>query len=202
MLVKAVNDWESDDLVDILSSSMLKVDIRARKTASECLEQVKYLHRAPSLLRDLDRGSVTSTEVMSSSIIFEARRDLERAEGADRVNEVGSKPSLAGRASNNSQVSTQLSISSADEWRESEPIVERRTTVTALYSAAHRRSMKRRRHNESDVEKPSDALQYDSHIPTGFKSLTEVPPEEDQMTFPEAAVTMRKCHSLLDTNQS
>jgi len=88
MLVKAVNDWESDDLVDILSSSMLKVDIRARKTASECLEQVKYLHRAPSLLRDLDRGSVTSTEVMSSSIIFEARRDLERAEGADRVNEV------------------------------------------------------------------------------------------------------------------
>ena len=88
MLVKAVNDWESDDLVDILSSSMLKVDIRARKTASECLEQVKYLHRAPSLLRDLDRGSVTSTDVMSSSIIFEARRELERAEGADRVNEV------------------------------------------------------------------------------------------------------------------
>jgi len=122
MLVKAVNDWESDDLVDILSSSMLKVDIRARKTASECLEQVKYLHRAPSLLRDLDRGSVTSTEVMSSSIIFEARRDLERAEGADRVNEVGSKPSLAGRASNNSQVGTQLSISSADKWRESEPL--------------------------------------------------------------------------------
>ena len=73
-LARIVNDWDSDGLVDFLSSSMLKEDPLERLSAGECLEKSAKLRQAiiPVQNREIDLG--TPTGKMSSSVIMHAFR--------------------------------------------------------------------------------------------------------------------------------
>lgn len=72
ILVREIDDWESDGLQDFLKSSMLTIEPRMRLTASECLrESAKLLEAiAPAQNLELDPGS--PTEPISSASVSRA----------------------------------------------------------------------------------------------------------------------------------
>ena len=71
-LMKAVEDWDSDPLIDFLTSSMLKIKQGDRKSARECLVQVHAL----GLVNHNAVECTTPTEAFSSSLMMEARQRL------------------------------------------------------------------------------------------------------------------------------
>jgi serine/threonine protein kinase len=73
-LARWIEDWDSDELLDFLSSSMLKVDPDDRLSASECLEESAKLHEAIIPEQNLETDLGTPTEKMSSSAIMDAFR--------------------------------------------------------------------------------------------------------------------------------
>ena len=70
VLLRAVDDWDSDDLIDHLSSSMLREEASARSTASECLQWAKQLYwKSLDVLESREAGTETPTEVMPTPVI-------------------------------------------------------------------------------------------------------------------------------------
>ena len=91
-LARAVDDWESDDLVDFLSSSMLQEDPLERLTAGECLQETAKLLEAISPVQNPEiahiggpsiEGKWIQQGVMSSARDrSEADAELERSKGS------------------------------------------------------------------------------------------------------------------------
>ena len=70
-LIRAVEDWDSDDFVDLLSSSMLRLDAKKRKTASECLQQADpCFQKALNLTGGYGADSATPTEVATPAEVM------------------------------------------------------------------------------------------------------------------------------------
>jgi serine/threonine protein kinase len=69
-----IDDWDSDGLLELLKSSMLRMDPRDRLSASECLRESAKLRETiiPAQNSELDPG--TPTEAMPSSAIMRALR--------------------------------------------------------------------------------------------------------------------------------
>lgn len=71
-LIGAIHDWDPDELLDFLSSSMLRMDPCERLSASECLRESAKLREAITPVQDLEMDPGTPTEPMSSSAIMRA----------------------------------------------------------------------------------------------------------------------------------
>ena len=68
-ITRAARDWDSDDLIDFLSASMLQLKPERRRPASECLETALIIDRAHQTkleLRNYQAGSATPTEKCSA----------------------------------------------------------------------------------------------------------------------------------------
>lgn len=80
-IIEAAKDWDSDPLINLLSSSMLKINPQERLSASECLKKASKLHLAMLHVQNFETDLPTPTEKMSSSVIMEAVRNAECSEG-------------------------------------------------------------------------------------------------------------------------
>lgn len=69
-LAGAIDDWDSDQLLDFLASSMLKVDPGERLAANECLEMATEVRKGITPAQNLGNDPGTPTEAMSSSAIM------------------------------------------------------------------------------------------------------------------------------------
>ncbi|KAJ9624469.1 hypothetical protein H2203_005204 [Taxawa tesnikishii (nom. ined.)] len=68
-VVKAVEDWDSDELVDCLSTHMLRLDPKRRSSADDCLKQAAEIHRSYQVMLYMpyQRAECTTpTEMMST----------------------------------------------------------------------------------------------------------------------------------------
>ncbi|KAJ9624519.1 Protein kinase protein rad53 [Taxawa tesnikishii (nom. ined.)] len=68
-VVKAVEDWDSDELVDCLSTRMLRLDPKQRSSADDCLKQAAEIHRSYQVMLYMpyQRAECTTpTEKMST----------------------------------------------------------------------------------------------------------------------------------------
>ena len=72
ILIQAINDSDSDGLLDFLKSSMLKTDPHMRLTASECLGKSAKLLEAMVPAQNLESDPGTPTEPMSSASMLKA----------------------------------------------------------------------------------------------------------------------------------
>ena len=66
-LARKIRDWDSDELLDFLSSSMLRRSPKNRLSARECLVKVAELRKTIIPARNSDTDHGTPTEKMSSS---------------------------------------------------------------------------------------------------------------------------------------
>ncbi|MCJ1253264.1 hypothetical protein MMC24_001075 [Lignoscripta atroalba] len=73
-LIREINDWESDALIDFLSSSMLRYNANERLSASDCLKESSRLrHNIP--IQNFEMQPGTPIEPMSSSARMGALRN-------------------------------------------------------------------------------------------------------------------------------
>ncbi|KAF9733806.1 hypothetical protein PMIN03_011750 [Paraphaeosphaeria minitans] len=72
ILIREIDDWESDGLLNFLKSSMLTMDPRMRLTPSECLRESAKLLEAIIPAQNLELDPGTPTEPMSSASILKA----------------------------------------------------------------------------------------------------------------------------------
>ena len=86
-LAYIIDDWDSDGLLDFLSSSMLKEDPLERLSASECLRESAKLSEAIAPTQSSKTESGTPTERTSSSAVMEAFRAAEFGGGQQATSE-------------------------------------------------------------------------------------------------------------------
>ena len=83
-LLREVNDWESDDLIDFLSSSMLRYNAKDRLPASDCRKVVAKFRQNATRNFEADIG--TPTESIPSSVWLKAQRSAQHNEGSTAWN--------------------------------------------------------------------------------------------------------------------
>ena len=79
-LIDAVDDWDSDDLIDFLRDKMLKMDYQRRSSASNCLKEVSNIHSAMLLEQNPEIEAEAPTEKISTSLLMRYANSIEEAE--------------------------------------------------------------------------------------------------------------------------
>ena len=82
-LVKMIEDWDSEALIDFLSTSMLTIDPNKRLSARECLQESAKLREVIIPAQNTEPDPGTPTEKLSLSSImdaFEANRSIQDPE--------------------------------------------------------------------------------------------------------------------------
>ena len=220
-LKREVEDWDPDDLIDLLSSSMLSLEPKQRRTATECLQQTgEFYQRSMDLLGHCEEDAQTPTEVMSPSITM--GRTRESAVDAGNSNEpVANRSSVAAQLSNTSRVRTQLWNPPANET--SVPgIKEQRQAGESTANPAEIESYQQDNRPKTSVRQAEGRFPKRSREDVGFvlngskrvssrkaTNPTEIQAEvlkEDrpgfvQMTVKDKPVTLRKADCWLNATQ-
>lgn len=79
-LIRAVEDWDSDDLIDFLRDRMLKMDYQKRLSASDCMKEVSNIHSAMVLTQNPEIESEAPTEKISTSLLMRYLKGIEEME--------------------------------------------------------------------------------------------------------------------------
>ena len=117
-LVQTVDDWDSDGLVDIISSSMLRVDPQQRRLARECLEMASKLQTTTPLNLDI-KNSPTSTEKLVTPVMVNRSTQAWHRSGLknDHVNQDKRQqpPATSAQQLDTLQKRRQITLASAGE---------------------------------------------------------------------------------------
>lgn len=69
-IIRAIEDWDSDSLVDLLSTKMLKMDPQDRVSTSGCLKEALDLDLGILNIPNFEVGDLAPTERISTSLIL------------------------------------------------------------------------------------------------------------------------------------
>ncbi|KAJ9624529.1 Protein kinase protein rad53 [Taxawa tesnikishii (nom. ined.)] len=101
-VVKAVEDWDSDELVDCLSTHMLRLDPKQRSSADDCLKQAAEAYRSYQVMlhmRYQGAECTTPTEKMSTfGADLHGLETFEQCTQLDTARVSGSRRSSHGRS--------------------------------------------------------------------------------------------------------
>lgn len=215
-LARLIDDWDSDRLLDFLSSSMLKEDPLERLSASKCSEGAAKVREGIALAQDLDLEPQTPTEAMSSSAIMGALQAAgyggsqhvaaEKAEKQINLTNLwllksGWQPGGDRGYSEMAKATTQIRDPPGDaDWRPNEDEWSRQEAEIGTGNTSDERDLKRQR-----IEQPSHTLSPNQQKP--LKQFQDEVLMEDsssdsiQMVLEGKVVCMRKLDCWLNATQ-
>ena len=142
ILIRAVQDWDADPLIDIVSSSMLRLEPQERRTAAECLQRAGNVYQR-DLLGIRDFKATTPTDGASTTSMGIQGLDTSETNTNKPWPFIDTPPSCG------SKVRTRLPGHLNDAMSELKPGDGRQTAtnieVTAVRSESIGESLKRRR---------------------------------------------------------
>jgi serine/threonine protein kinase len=180
-IVRSVDDWDLDPLVDLLSSYMLKMNPDERQPATQCLQEATRVLDRVSPVRDSNIDPGTPTEAMSSSMIIRGLQDHVRQEIAADLASFPSLPTI-----------TQVRVSRpADQYAFEIDGISQQSPGTRFASNSLSEPSKRQRLEEANKEghhnlKQKSWAQWQEQHLTVNTSLGYI-----QMTVKKRAISMR-----------
>ncbi|MCJ1249960.1 hypothetical protein MMC30_007186 [Trapelia coarctata] len=204
-IAEAVEDWDSEGLIEFLSSSMLRTETHDRKTAGECLELVGALCKSSGRVPTHATEVTTPTEAMSSSLIMEARRHLGLPRDCSNVDAARTQIGplmVSDKVSNDPEVCSESRRSSVIGSRAAEAIEQQQTAIAHISPTTEQKSLKRRLSKDFGpaVETSNVPRRVSGNQPTSAV-LAELQSRYIQITLPETPVSMRKRDGWLNAVQ-